>query len=294
MIEIAIIVTGVFAFLSAVLGWQIVPLRIAGGIFFIAYGLLSFPYHKEDKHKIGLAVGCFFFSVSGILAMTLGSWWPLAGGVVVGYSSALLFTRLFTRRTRGSLFRARLPPQASTFAKDNFEYIALNMALIRLALETRWGDRFPDEKSLFIACGVIDTIRHIGEGHFTARAVANAMLRANTGVCQLGLSARVPIEEDKIKSFFFPTNLFLNYTLQIEAMVFNAIEQHVDASGMSEQDIVLTVMSQKERIEKVLGTPTEELEASELMKGVQTLTDAFMNESEFSEYRKEIGLDSDE
>ena len=174
---------------------------------------------------------------------------------------------------------------------DNFELIALNMVLIRQALEERHADRFPDDKSLFIACGVMDTILHLREGHFTVRDVADAMLYANLGKCHLGLTTSVPVEDETECFYCGPTDLFLNYTLQIEAMVFNAIEQHVDASGMSEQDIVMTVLGEKERIRRILDTPKEELAHSQQMAGVRKLADSFMVAQEFSDYRKAIGLE---
>ena len=175
---------------------------------------------------------------------------------------------------------------------DNFEYIALNMALIRRALEVGYADRFSDERMLFVACGVLDTLRHIRDGHFTAQDVADAMVPADAGTCRLEGTTSIAIEDDKDKESlsFGLGDLFLNYTLQIEAMCFNAIVQHVDFSGESEHDIVLAVLAEKERIRRVLETSDEKLDASELMKGVRAGTDAFMNASEFSDYRKAVGL----
>ena len=309
MFEIIILVTGVIAFLSAILGWQIIPLWAAAGLF-IAYGLLSFPYPKEDRHKVGLAVGCCFFALSGVLAITWGSWWPLTGGVVLGYGSALLLSHRIDgpplsasmledyadmasdAPTPESLFNASIPPEARTLAKDNFEYIALNMALIRHALEKRWKDSFSDEKMLYKTCGVLDTIRHITDGHFTVQDVLDAMLPAQVGKCCLGLSS-MQIEHSEIQAFHWaPSDLFLNYTLQIEAMIFNAFEQHIENTGMSEYEIVDVIVSVKERVARLLATPTDELEACELMQIVQMNSDMFMREPDWSEYRKAIGLES--
>lgn len=286
ILELLVPMTGVFAFLSAIFGWQIVPLRIAAGYLFIAYGVMSFPWPKEDRHKIGLAVGCVVFAISGALANALGSWWPLAGGVALGYTSVLLLTPM----SRGALFRAILPTKGRAVVTDNFEYIALNMALIRRDLEVDWGERFPDEKTLFVGCGVLDTLMHIQEGHFTVQDVVDAMLPARLGKCRLGLTT-IPAENEMQAALFGPSDLFLSYTLQIECMIFNAIERHVDSSGMDERDIIVTAIDQKERIGKMLDTSAEELDANALMCGVRALAAEFMEEPEFSDYRKVVGID---
>jgi len=62
------------------------------GVFFVIYGILSFPYPKEDRHQVGLVVGCIIFFVLGLLSLVLGSWWPLPAGVVLGYGATLILT----------------------------------------------------------------------------------------------------------------------------------------------------------------------------------------------------------
>lgn len=88
MFELLIIVGGIVAAVGAVLGWEATLVRIGIALLLITYGLLSFPYPREDRHKLGLAVGCVLFALSGSLALILQSWWPLPAGVVAGYGVA--------------------------------------------------------------------------------------------------------------------------------------------------------------------------------------------------------------
>ena len=176
-------------------------------------------------------------------------------------------------------------------AEDNFELIALNMAMFRHALETEHANRFPKQEALFVACGVLDALSHIGNGHFTVQDVVDAMRPAKHGRCELGLIASVSIEDEMQAFYRGPTNLFLNYTLQIEAMIFDAIETHVEASGMSQRDILMAVLREKERIARILDTPGAELAHSQQMEVVRRAADAFMTSDEFADCRHTIGIE---
>jgi hypothetical protein len=172
MFETLIIITGLFALLAGILEWQLAPLRTLAALFFILYGVSSFPYAKEDRYKIGLAVGCVAFSVSGLLAIFTRSWYPLAGGPLCAYGLAWLLGRrerevLAARAVWTNSLAAVAPSLAEEFrVRDNFEYIAFNMAVIRCALEDDYGDRFAAEDDLLLACGVVDTLLHIVDADF--------------------------------------------------------------------------------------------------------------------------------
>lgn len=90
MFELLVIVGGIVAAVGAVLDWESTPVRVGIGLLFIAYAILSFPYPTEDRHKLGLAVGCVFFAMSGSLALILESWWPLPAGLVAGYGAVFV------------------------------------------------------------------------------------------------------------------------------------------------------------------------------------------------------------
>ncbi len=91
MFEILVIFSGVFALLAAILGWQLIQLRIGAAILFILYGLSAFPFSKQDRHKFDLAMGCIFFILGGLSAIIFGIWWPLPVGVVLGFGIVALF-----------------------------------------------------------------------------------------------------------------------------------------------------------------------------------------------------------
>lgn len=65
-------------------------IRILIAIVFVGFGLIHFPYPKEDRHKIGLAFGCAAFVAAGVLSLVLSSWWPLPIGLVLGFGFPLL------------------------------------------------------------------------------------------------------------------------------------------------------------------------------------------------------------
>lgn len=65
-------------------------LRALFAILMILHGLTSFPYSREDRWKVGLALGCISFVIAGTLALSLASWWALLGGGALGYGIPLI------------------------------------------------------------------------------------------------------------------------------------------------------------------------------------------------------------
>ncbi len=294
MFEVLIIVTGLFALVAAILEWHLAPVRIVAALLFMLQGVSSFPYLKEDRYKIGLAVGCVAFFVSGLLALFIGSWWPVAGGLVAGYGLALLLGR-GERQVAAvrALWKESLPARVRSVVEefvieDNLGYIAFNMALIRCALEDGYGECFSSKDDLFLACGVVDTGIHITDGDFGIEDLKNGFRAAKLGTCRLGLTA-VAVENELRALFIGPADLFLNFTLQIEAMCFAAGEQ-AEPEGLSEEDTILGVLSRRDHIERVLRTPKRALQECRLMKSVGEVVTAFMESEEFADLRSERGL----
>lgn len=289
---VLVIVTGLFALLAAVAGWQLTVLRTVAAVVFVLYGFSSFPYPKEDRHKVGLAVGCLLFVASGVLAVAIASWWPLAAGPLLGFGAGLL---LGWREIRALQWRASLPAGLRSAAEDgsvgsNFELIALDMALERHVLQSDHADRFPSQDSLLVTCGVLVTLMHIQNGDFTVEDVKDGLLFAKGGECVVGLTS---VRVRDTEQWFLdrdPAELLLDYTLQIEAMSFCAIERFADPSGLSDEDIILAVLDQKHRIARVLRTPGPVLDRSPLMAGVRGLVGGFLDSESFAEMREEIGL----
>lgn len=97
LFDILVLIAGVVALLATIFDWQLVALRIAIAVLFMLYSLASFPYPKEDRHKIGLAIGCVIFLVSGLASIATGSWWPLPVGLILGWGLAVLFGKFSSR-----------------------------------------------------------------------------------------------------------------------------------------------------------------------------------------------------
>jgi hypothetical protein len=96
--------------------------------------------------------------------------------------------------------------------------------------------------------------------------------------------------ESEVRAFFLgPQDLFLNFTLQIEAMCFAAGED-VEPHGLSERDIILMVLARRDDIARLLRTPKRALRECDVMEGVGQLVAAFMESPDWAETRREIGL----
>ena len=262
-------------------------------------GLLFIPFSK--LHILWLV------PVTWVLALIAGiSYIPVVSQVLIW--PAYLYARAVMFRTGVSLSSPSLrspwagrklcdPPDISGFfdslsheasITDNFEYIAFNMAILRHTLEADHADRFSDHDTLLVACGVLDTIMHIRGGHFTVQDVKHALVRAKQGQCRFGLK---PVSIDEVEaSYPKVADLFLNYTLQIEAMCFCAIERFVDSEGMSEKDIVSSVIDKAIDIRRILQTPKDVLARSNVAGSTRQLTTAFMDSPDFADLRKEIGI----
>ncbi len=194
----------------------------------------------------------------------------------------------------GLLFRLFRVFSSKITVSDNFEYIALNMVLFRYVLEEDYADRFEDEDSLIITCGILDTLIHISEGHFTTKDVKDALLSAKVGQCSLLSSSRsidTTKQESMQRLLTGRYDKFLDFTLNIEAMCFYAIERYVDPYGMSPEDIILAVLGKKADIKRVLYTPKKKLSRSSLVMSVRHIVSAFMDSPDYAQLRIEAGLE---
>ncbi len=91
MLDISVVIGGLVALVAAIFDSEAVALRIGIAALFIVYGLSSFPWPREDRYKKWLAIGCVCFVISGLLSILIGSWWPLPGGLLIGYGVVMIF-----------------------------------------------------------------------------------------------------------------------------------------------------------------------------------------------------------
>lgn len=87
--ELIILAGGIVGIFGGILGWELPLLRSSIAGLMIIYGLSCYPYPKEDRHKISLAIGCIVFVLSGIAAFLIASWWVLPIGVAAGFGVTL-------------------------------------------------------------------------------------------------------------------------------------------------------------------------------------------------------------
>lgn len=87
-------------------------------------------------------------------------------------------------------FFSRLFGKNTSFPKpkNNFEFIALNLALIYYVLNNSYKEYFDDEEQLLIASGVIDALVYIKDGTITLDDIRYAIRFARQGKCSLFLS----------------------------------------------------------------------------------------------------------
>lgn len=69
-------------------------IKIVIGIFLILYGMSSFPWPKEDRHKKYLALGCIFIVAGGLIGILANNWIVLVTGAVIGFGVVMLHNRI--------------------------------------------------------------------------------------------------------------------------------------------------------------------------------------------------------
>ncbi len=91
MLHILLVVLfGVFSLIAGIISLELPLVSFVFAAYYIYFGLSSFPYPKEDRHKRGLAIGCIIFVLAGVLTVAFGSWWFITAGMIFGYSAAYL------------------------------------------------------------------------------------------------------------------------------------------------------------------------------------------------------------
>lgn len=140
-------------------------------IVLIVLGVSSFPYPREDRHKIGLALACISFVLSGLASLLLASWWPLP----VGFFAGIFFALAISAPSRGpeaiakvqALLAANVDPDAAGTDGVTMLHCAANNNELEVA-------------DLLIKGGADVNARDVGQGtalHRAAFAGNDAIIR---------------------------------------------------------------------------------------------------------------------
>ena len=124
---------------------------------------------------------------------------------------------------------------------NNFVLIARNLTYIHEILRNDYKERFPDEDTLLITCGVIDTRAY----NFSLEDMKLALRRAKEGECFLEESLNHPRPRNYF-SLVCTQDLFLNFVLELELMRF------LNDSSLRRENILTSIVSSKEKIKKTI------------------------------------------
>ncbi|MDP8246521.1 MAG: hypothetical protein P9M00_00115 [Candidatus Tritonobacter lacicola] len=167
---------------------------------------------------------------------------------------------------------------------DNFEYIAMNLAFIFHLLKKNHGNRVSSESDLLLISGVIDMIKYLQEGSITVEDIRNGLMASKQDRCRLGPTT-IQHENGTRSMFVGVEDPLLNFTIQIEAMIFA-----VDKPGMDAKRIINAVLSKKADIQRTLQDTAVAAQSGPFPPGVPELVDGFMTADEFSDLRQQIGI----
>ena len=160
----------------------------------------------------------------------------------------------------------------------------MNVAFIYHLLSKNYSNRSSSEKELLLTTGIIDMIVYIQEGSITVEDIQNGLTASNLGVCRLGTTT-VEHENGTRAMFVGVEDSLLNFTIQIEVMIFN-----IDQPTMGAKRIINAVLSKKADIQRTIQGVSTVAQSGTFPPGVPELVDGFMTAEEFSNLRQQIGI----
>ena len=164
---------------------------------------------------------------------------------------------------------------------NNYVLIARNLTYIYEILHDEYKERFPDEDTLLITCGVIDTLSY----KFPLEDMKAAVLRAKDGKCFFENSAYNQINEREVFLMFKQTsNLFLSFVLELEIMIF------LKDSSLSRQNILTAVVSVTEKIERAIDSAKRSYASGRKPPLWNRAASNFMTSDAFEGVRNELGI----
>ena len=165
------------------------------------------------------------------------------------------------------------------FLKDNFLYIAQNIATIHTVLcETQFGRELDEKQKLFVT-GFIDILPYLTVEKLSEQDIKNSIFYGDTGVVSLGLYTQRhvnPFVENE------PNRDILNFTLQLEAFIFQ-----VDCPYVHYRDIVDSVVDRKIKISKVLNKTLKQGKRSPLYSAIKPAVMAMLSDPDLSQMIKD-------
>jgi hypothetical protein len=164
---------------------------------------------------------------------------------------------------------------------NNFVLIARNLTYIYEILHDEYKERFPDEDTLLMTCGIIDTLSY----NFPLEDMKLAVRRAKNGTCFVeNLSYNQVNERNVMLAYTQKPNLFLNFVMELETIMF------LNDSSLPRQDIMTAVVSAKEKIERTIDSAKRSSARGKRPPSWHRATSNFMTSDAFEGVRNELGI----
>jgi len=164
---------------------------------------------------------------------------------------------------------------------NTYILIARNLTYIYEILHGEYKERFSDEDTLLITCGIIDTLSY----DFPLEDMKLALLRAKDGKCFFENSAHNQINEREVFLMFKQaSNLFLSFVLELEIMIF------LKDSSLSRQNILTAVVSVTAKIQRAIDSAKRSYATGRRPPLWNRGVSNFMTADAFERVRNELGI----
>lgn len=162
---------------------------------------------------------------------------------------------------------------------NNYVLIAKNLTYIYEFLHDKYKERFPDEDTLLMTCGVIDTLSY----KFPPEDMKLAVRRAKEGKCYLENYQNNQTNKSDLM-LFFKHDLFLSFVLELEIIIF------LRDSSLHREDILTAVVSVTENIEKAINSTKRSYASGRRPPLWHRAVTNFMTSDTFERVRNELGI----
>ena len=169
--------------------------------------------------------------------------------------------------------------------QDNFDFIAINIVAIYEVLQKNYKECFSKKDDLLTTSGIIDCLVYINEGSIFVDDLQQAIIVAKQGVCHVAFTS-IPHEDEVQTMLMESKNLFLNFIMQIEAMIFYA-----DNKSFGGKEIIRAVINKKKDIEEMINITKNKIENGEfkqIYQNAEQITRTFMTTDEFKEIKEKL------
>lgn len=161
---------------------------------------------------------------------------------------------------------------------NNFVLVARNLTYIHEVLRNEYKERFPDEDTLLITCGIIDTRAY----NFPLEDMKMALSRAKKGQSLFENYEYYPDKHNLMLTFKI-NDLFLNFVVELEIMML------LRDSSFSHQNILASVVSSIDKIEKAIAGVRRSYANGKRRLWHRAVSN-FMNSGALEELRDQIGI----